>query len=159
MRNSLYSRIAEKIASQIRSGAIPVGGRIPSVRQLSRQENVSISTVMAAYSRLEEQGWVEVRPKSGYYVRRRAYRPMAVPNATEVLSRPIIATTSQLVMNVQRDGSKPHAISFSRATPALDFPIIRRMQQTYTRHADWGSGYQNESLTQKEKNKIIISDK
>ena len=138
MRNSLYSRIAEKIASQIRSGAIPVGGRIPSVRQLSRQENVSISTVMAAYSRLEEQGWVEVRPKSGYYVCRRAREPLAIPDAPEVQSRPVLATTSQLVMDVQQDGSKPRAISFSRATPALDFPIIRHVQQTYTRLARTG---------------------
>ncbi len=118
---------------QMRNGAIPVGERIPSVRQLSKRENVSISTVMAAYDILEKQGWVEVRPKSGYYVRRRAREPLAVPQASEVRSPPVIATTSQLVMAVQRDVIKHHTISFSRATPALDFPIVRHVQQTYTR--------------------------
>lgn len=135
MENSLYARLADKMANQIRSGAIPVGGRIPSIRQLSAQENVSISTVMAAYSVLEAQGWVEVRPKSGYYVRRRAREPLAIPDASEIQSRPILATTSQLVMDVLRDGAKPHAISFSRATPALDFPIIHHVQKTYARIA------------------------
>jgi len=118
---------------RMRSGAIPVGIRIPSIRQLAKQEKVSISTVMAAYSILEEQGWVEVRPKSGYYVRRRAREPLAVPEASEVHSPPVIATTSQLVMAVQRDVLNPQTISFSRATPALDFPIVRHVQQTYTR--------------------------
>jgi DNA-binding transcriptional MocR family regulator len=129
----LYSRLASKMIGQMRNGAIPVGDRIPSVRQLSKQENVSISTVMAAYNILEEQGWVEVRPKSGYYVRRRTREPLAVPQASEVRSPPVVATTSQLVMAVQRDVIKHHTISFSRATPALDFPIVRHVQQTYTR--------------------------
>ena len=133
MVNTLYSRLADKMTDRIRSSALAVGERMPSIRQLSKKENVSISTVMAAYSLLEEQGWIEVRPKSGYYVRRQAYEPLAVPNASEAHSRPIIATTSQLVMYVQRDGFKPHAISFSRATPALDFPITRHVQQTFTR--------------------------
>lgn len=133
MENSLYAQLAEKVSSQIRSGAIAVGQRIPSIRQMSKLESVSITTVMAAYHRLEEQGWVEVRPKSGYYVRRRAHEPLAAPSTAEVLTRPIMATTSQLVMDVQRDDSRPHAISFSRATPALDFPISRHVQKTYTR--------------------------
>lgn len=133
MENSLYSRLASKMIGQMRSGAIPAGDRIPSVRQLSKSEKVSISTVMAAYAVLEEQGWVEVRPKSGYYVRRRARDPLAVPETSAVQSPPVIATTSQLVMAVQRDVFKRHTISFSRATPALDFPIVRHVQQTYTR--------------------------
>lgn len=147
MENSLYFRLAEKLTGQIRNGAIAVGERIPSIRQMSKQENVSISTVMTAYSLLEEQGWVEVRPRSGYYVCRRAREPLAVPGASQIQSRPIIATTSQLVMDVQRNGNKPHAINFSRATPALDFPIIRHVQQTYTRlsrtRKHMGIGYSN----------------
>lgn len=133
MEDRLYARLADRMSEQIRCGAIAVGERIPSVRQLSQRENVSISTVTAAYNLLEEQGWVEVRPKSGYYVRRRVREPLAAPSAHQSQSRPVLATTSQLVMHVQRDGSKPEAISFSRATPALDFPIIRHVEQTYTR--------------------------
>jgi DNA-binding transcriptional MocR family regulator len=38
-----------------------------------------------------------------------------------------------LVMDVQRDASKPEAVSFSRATPATDLPIIRHVERTYTR--------------------------
>ena len=133
MENLLYSRLADKMTELIRSGAIAANERMPSVRQLSKRENVSISTVVAAYNLLEERGWVSVRPKSGYYVRRRTRESLAVPNTADAQSQPVLATTSQLVMDVQRDGSKPHAVSFSRAAPAVDFPIIRHVEQTYTR--------------------------
>ncbi|WP_321390506.1 PLP-dependent aminotransferase family protein [uncultured Desulfuromusa sp.] len=133
MENNLYSQLACKMTAQIRSGAITVGERMPSVRQLSKRENVSISTVVAAYNLLEEQGWVEVRPKSGYYVRRQVRESLQVPSTSDVHSRPVIATTSQLVMDVQREVTKPEAVSFSRATPATDFPIIRHVERTYTR--------------------------
>lgn len=133
MENCLYSQLADKMTELIRSGAIAAGERIPSVRQLARREKVSISTVAAAYNLLEEQGWVEVKPKSGYYVRRQVRESLAVPSTSNLHSPPVIATTSQLVMEVQRDTLKPQAISFCRATPAADFPITRHLQQTYTR--------------------------
>lgn len=46
------------------------GDRLPSVRRASRDRGVSIATVIAAYMRLENDGVVEVRPKSGHFVRR-----------------------------------------------------------------------------------------
>ncbi|SEA08580.1 transcriptional regulator, GntR family [Desulfuromusa kysingii] len=121
------------MAGLIRTGAITVGERMPSVRQLSKLENVSISTVTAAYHLLEEQGWIAVRPKSGYYVRRQVRDSLEVPSTSEIQSRPVLATTSQLVMDVQREISKPNAVSFSRAIPATDFPITRHLERTYTR--------------------------
>lgn len=133
MENSLYARLAVKMADQIRSGAMAAGERMPSVRQLSKREKVSVSTVIAAYSLLEEQRWIEARPKSGFFVRRRVHKPLATPSEFKTPSRPVIATTSQLVMDVLRHGAKANAVNFGRAIPAFDFPIIRHLQQTYTR--------------------------
>jgi DNA-binding transcriptional MocR family regulator len=39
------------------------------VRRLSRQKQVSVSTVLQAYQVLEDRGLIEARPQSGYYVR------------------------------------------------------------------------------------------
>lgn len=66
---SLYERIAVEIAERIRSGVVQPGERLPSVRKLSIQKRVSISTVLQAYLKLEDMGLVEARPQSGYYVR------------------------------------------------------------------------------------------
>ncbi len=68
----LYQRIASQIERAIDSGAILPGARLPSVRQLSQQHGVSITTALQALRHLENQGVVEARPKSGYFVLARA---------------------------------------------------------------------------------------
>src|SRR6185436_8977201 len=65
----LYLKVAHQIEGQIRKGALRVGDRVPSIRGLKRQQGVSVSTVLQAYFWLENQGWIEPRPQSGFYVR------------------------------------------------------------------------------------------
>ncbi len=65
----LYLQVARLIEDQIRGGALRVGDRIPSIRSLSRQRNVSVSTTLQAYFWLEDHGYVEARNKSGFYIR------------------------------------------------------------------------------------------
>ncbi|WP_108125026.1 PLP-dependent aminotransferase family protein [Saccharospirillum mangrovi] len=138
MENHLYEQLAAQLADQIRNGAIAIGERLPSIRQLAKREGVSIATVMSALSQLEQQGWVEARPKSGYYAIRQAQPTLDMPTIMRSASRPVVATTSQLVMDVQRNGFRSDAINFSRATPAFDFPIAKHLQQTYSRLARTG---------------------
>jgi len=72
----LYQRIAESIERAIASGALRSGDRLPSVRQLSQQHGVSISTALQVYRWLENRGVVQARPKSGCFV---APRTPALP--------------------------------------------------------------------------------
>ena len=65
----LYLKVAHQIEGQIRKGALRLGDRVPSIRGLRRQQGVSVSTVLQAYFWLENQGWIEPRPQSGFYVR------------------------------------------------------------------------------------------
>jgi DNA-binding transcriptional regulator YhcF (GntR family) len=65
----LYLKVAHQIEGQIRKGALRIGDRVPSIRGLQRQQRVSVSTVLQAYFWLENQGWIEPRPQSGFYVR------------------------------------------------------------------------------------------
>jgi DNA-binding transcriptional MocR family regulator len=72
----LYVQLATELADLVEKGALRAGDRMPSVRVLSRQRGVSVSTVMQAYLLLEGRGIVETRPQSGHYVRGlRAARP------------------------------------------------------------------------------------
>ena len=66
----LYHQLADQIHELIRAGTLRAGDRVPSVRRLSTQQRVSVSTVLQAYQRLEDIGVIEARPQSGYYVRR-----------------------------------------------------------------------------------------
>ncbi|HRK22295.1 MAG TPA: winged helix-turn-helix domain-containing protein, partial [Fimbriimonadaceae bacterium] len=51
--STLYQEVAGKVRSLIADGVYRPGDRIPSVRQLSRQLKVSVTTVVDAYRLLE----------------------------------------------------------------------------------------------------------
>jgi len=65
----LYARIADGLSEQVRRGTLRAGDRAPSLRRISRQHRVSMSTAIQAYRWLERQGQLEARPKSGFFVR------------------------------------------------------------------------------------------
>ncbi len=64
----LYKKIAGEIRALIDAGTLAPGDKLPSVRKLSIQKKVSISTVLQSYMTLESEKLVEARPQSGYYV-------------------------------------------------------------------------------------------
>jgi len=64
-----YNQLAEQLADAIRRGTLAPGSRLPSVRRSAQTWSVSINTVVAAYRRLEDRGFIEARPQSGFYVR------------------------------------------------------------------------------------------
>lgn len=63
-----YYQIYTQIADEIKSGKIPAGSRLPSVRMLSESANVSKNTVTKAYSELEKAGFIYSENKRGYFV-------------------------------------------------------------------------------------------
>ena len=65
----LYEEVAEKIYQAIEEGVLRPGDRVPSLRRMSKQHKVSISTVLQAYETLASKGYIEARAKSGYFVR------------------------------------------------------------------------------------------
>jgi DNA-binding transcriptional MocR family regulator len=63
-------RIAATIGRLVSSGALEVGARLPTVRELSRRLGVSPTTVSEAWRRLAEVGAIETRGRNGTFVRR-----------------------------------------------------------------------------------------
>ena len=55
----LYHRVAGQIERLIAAGTLRPGDRIPSVRRLSRQLSVSVTTVLEAYRLLEDRRLVQ----------------------------------------------------------------------------------------------------
>ena len=62
-------RIAAVIGRMITDGSIPVGSRLPTVRELSRRLGVSPTTVSEAWRSLADVGAIEARGRNGTYVR------------------------------------------------------------------------------------------
>ena len=68
MRRSLRHSLAQELRARIRAGEWRPGERIPSEPELARQETVSRSSMRAAITLLEEEGYVSRRHGSGTYV-------------------------------------------------------------------------------------------
>lgn len=77
----LYEELAEDITKLISQGVLRSGERIPSVREMSANRNVSTSTVFQAYYLLEANGLISARDRSGYYITSCASALSRVSNA------------------------------------------------------------------------------
>lgn len=64
----LYLQLADDIAAQIAHRVWQAGARLPSLREMKNRRGLSLSTVQQAFRHLEDQGLIEARPQSGYYV-------------------------------------------------------------------------------------------
>ena len=67
-RVPLYEQIYDYIKTDIQSGRIPYGEKLPSTRFLSKHLEVSRSTVELAYEQLLSEGYIESVPYKGFFV-------------------------------------------------------------------------------------------
>ncbi len=67
-KRKLYEQIYDYMVTEIRTGRLLVGERLPSTRSLAEFLSVSRSTVDLAYDQLQAEGYIEARPYRGYFV-------------------------------------------------------------------------------------------
>lgn len=67
-KEPIYEQIYIYIRGEIKEGNLPSGTKLPSSRGLAQYLSVSRNTVDMAYSQLLSEGYVESRPKKGYFV-------------------------------------------------------------------------------------------
>lgn len=65
---TLVESVSHSIIRAIKDGQWPIGGRIPSIRQLARDWEISPFSVAEAYDRLVAQGYLHARAGSGFFV-------------------------------------------------------------------------------------------
>jgi DNA-binding transcriptional regulator YhcF (GntR family) len=63
-----YEQIRSQVAEMARSGALPVGTRLPTVRKLAEDLGLAANTVARAYKELEADSVVETRGRHGTFV-------------------------------------------------------------------------------------------
>ena len=116
----LYEQVADRMSTLINQGTLSPGERIPSVRRLSGQLRVSISTVQQAYILLEDRGFIDARPQSGFYVKLRARDLPPEPKP----SNPSLSATrvgvAELVAKVFEAARNPDVIALATAVPSSE---------------------------------------
>ncbi|MBV2143366.1 PLP-dependent aminotransferase family protein [Falsochrobactrum sp. TDYN1] len=70
--------LMDAVRTRIANRALEPGDRLPSVRRFAETMNVSPSTVVEAYGRLEAEGIIRARRGSGFYVTGADLPPMAL---------------------------------------------------------------------------------
>jgi DNA-binding transcriptional MocR family regulator len=115
----LYEAVAAQIVHMIDTGALAVGSRAPSVRTLSVQLKVSISTVIAAYRLLEDRGRLQVRPQSGFYVRALRRENVAEPRMSRPPETASAVTVSDLGLLLLSEFGQPGIVALGAANGAV----------------------------------------
>lgn len=124
----LYQRIAHQLADDIRRGVYRPGERVPSVRKMSMQLNVSHATVLQAYANLEDQGMIRARPQSGFYVHHTPALTAPTPDIAQV-ERPTLVTRSSIINQVLSESRRDGLIPLGAAVPHVDYLPVRALHQ------------------------------
>lgn len=85
--HSRSEQICQELISRIRSGLLPPGCRLPSVRELAVTANISLVTAQRVYQRLQQQGLLTTyRGKGSFVAAQRlplaSSRPASLPDTT-----------------------------------------------------------------------------
>lgn len=146
----LYAELAASLQALIEQGSLRPGHRVPSVRTMARQRDVSIATVLQAYTVLENRGFLEARPQSGYYVRPRPPTLSPEPRMARPMAKPAYVGIKDLTTAVIERSADPDFMPFGAACPHHSlFPneklarllgsVARREPSLVSRHAfNWG---------------------
>lgn len=113
----LYLQVAGRIEDQIEGGTFRVGDRLPSVRSVSRDWGISISTVLEAYRRLESRGVIEIRPQSGHYVLPRTESLLPEPAPTDPPCVPQKVSALELTQLLVKDAQTEDLPRLGLAVP------------------------------------------
>ncbi len=113
----VYQKLARIIEGMIDDRSLRPGDRVPSVRQFSTQQRVSVPTTLQAFATLEDRGLIEARPKSGFYVRVRRADALAQP-VHSGLAAPRITEFADIDMEaLLADQSNPALVHLGAALP------------------------------------------
>lgn len=127
-----YEQLAERLREDIRNGVYPPGQRLPSVRRMAAQHQLSIATCIAAYRRLEAQGWAEARPQSGFYAQQPATLPPAACQTCQN-EAPGEVSTGDRIARLLRTTLRKDVLNLGSAIPHTDFLPLRDMQTSLGR--------------------------
>ena len=126
----LYTQLVGRFENQIKQNLLKCGDKLPSVRALSQEQGISISTAYKAYVELENMGMIEARPKSGYYVKFSASRYTKSPEMMPPLKKVEQVSVVEMIAMVYRNMSGDSVLSLSRSSPAIGLIPMAKLNKS-----------------------------
>ena len=123
----LYEQVEGLVKGMIDDGVLKTGERVPSIRAMSRKARVSMATVMQAYLALENKGYVESRPKSGFYVRPRRGADASVPKRSNPRMLPRRVERQDLIDSILAACHESSIVSLGIANPSAELLPVKAL--------------------------------
>lgn len=100
-----YQEIYESLKQQIIAGSLREDSRLPSIRKYAEYLNMSTTPVEFAYQQLVAEGFIESRPRRGYFVVKLpdTYQKLAIRHEDDTLQAP-----GASILLSETDTSKSH---------------------------------------------------
>jgi len=115
-----YIEVAERIERLIEKKALKVGDKLLSVRALSKEQGISLSTAFQSYYLLESKGLIEARPQSGYYVKYAHDHILDLPKVSNPIDDAVPVSVDEMISSVYHDLNNDKLIHFSLGVPSID---------------------------------------
>jgi DNA-binding transcriptional MocR family regulator len=129
-----YEELAAFITGLVDDGTLTAGSRVPSLRQISRQRRISLSSALQAYRLLEDRGVIEARPQSGYYVAR-GLVSLREPAISKPPGRAISVAVSGTILKLLEYAADPGLIPLGCALPNAELLASGRLDRFLARAA------------------------
>jgi len=115
-----YMEVAERIETLIEKKVLKIGDKLLSVRALSKEQGISLSTSFQAYYLLESKGLIEARPQSGYYVKYSPEHILDLPKVSDPIDDAVPVSVDEMINSVYLNlSSGDNLLNFSMATPSI----------------------------------------
>ncbi|EDI4631331.1 GntR family transcriptional regulator [Salmonella enterica subsp. enterica serovar Poona] len=129
-----YQNLANLLAERIEQGLYRNGEKLPSVRSLSKEHGVSISTVQKAYQTLETLQLITPQPRSGYFVLPGKVLP-PVPPMSRPVQHPVEINLWDQVLSMLEGHNDKSVIPFSSGVPDISQPSLKPLWRELSRVA------------------------
>ena len=141
----LYQQIVDFIDHQQSQGLLRAGDKLPSLRKLSKQLEISVPTVKQAYVELERQGRVCARPQSGYYLQARQVKTLEPRPNQWAGSQPVEVQCRSLIEQVYDAVHLPNTVALGISNPVNAHPpdkaLARLMRSVISKYAEKAVSY------------------
>ncbi|WP_082216430.1 aminotransferase-like domain-containing protein [Dyadobacter psychrophilus] len=125
----LYHQVAERLGQQIENNTLKAGDKLISLRALSREQGISLSTAYKAFIELENKGYVEARPKSGYFVRYKPARRLKKQTFPHFPSERAEIDVDEMIRQVYRTLSGDGMVRLSLAVPPVELIPVAKLNK------------------------------
>jgi len=143
----LYQRLADELNAAIRAGDYQAGDKLPSIRAICAERQVSLATAVQAYERLQQDGLIVAKPKRGYFVRKS--EQLVLPAlASKPKMRANKVSVAQLAMSLVQESRHPSLLRLGAAVPGPELmplaSLARCQAGVARRYYQAGANYPDE---------------